>query len=64
MFERITFIIICLLFASDSMAQHTYGSFYTHDAFVNYILSENKTEKAAKKPLPLALVLEPFTSFH
>jgi pimeloyl-ACP methyl ester carboxylesterase len=35
-----------------SMTQHTYGSFYTHDAFVNYILSENKTENAAIVMIP------------
>jgi pimeloyl-ACP methyl ester carboxylesterase len=52
MFERIIFIITCLLFAGKSMAQHTYGSFYTHDAFINYILSENRTENAAIVMVP------------
>jgi len=52
MFERIIIIIACLLFAGKSMAQHTYGSFYTHDAFINYILSENSTENAAIVMIP------------
>jgi hypothetical protein len=46
MFKRIVFIIICALFASESMAQHTYGSFYTNDAFVNYVLARNRTKTA------------------
>jgi len=52
MFERIIFMITCLLFASKSMAQHTYGSFYIHDAFVTYVLSENRTENAAIVMVP------------
>jgi hypothetical protein len=52
MFARNIFIVACLLFAGNSMAQHTYGSFYTHDAFINYILSENKTENAVIVMVP------------
>jgi pimeloyl-ACP methyl ester carboxylesterase len=52
MFKEILFIITCLLFAGNSMAQHTYGSFYTHDAFINYILSEHRTENAAIVMVP------------
>jgi len=52
MLKRIIFIIICLLFASKSIAQHTYGSFYTNDAFVNYILAKNKTETATIVMVP------------
>ncbi|NOT38132.1 MAG: T9SS type A sorting domain-containing protein [Saprospiraceae bacterium] len=42
MIERIIFLIISLLFAGNGVSQHTYGSFYTHDAFINYILSKNR----------------------
>jgi pimeloyl-ACP methyl ester carboxylesterase len=52
MFQRLTFIILCSLFAGESMAQHTYGSFYSNDAFVNYILAENKTETATIVMVP------------
>ncbi|MCO5250114.1 MAG: T9SS type A sorting domain-containing protein [Candidatus Kapabacteria bacterium] len=52
MFKQVMFIITCLLFAVNSMAQHTYGSFYTHDAFINYILSENRTENATIVMVP------------
>lgn len=41
-----------MFFAGNSIAQHTYGSFYTHDAYVNYIRSENKTENAAIVMVP------------
>ncbi len=52
MFVRPIFIWICFLFVTHSEAQHTYGSFYTNDAFVNYVLSENKTEKAVIIMIP------------
>lgn len=48
----IVLTINCLLFSVKIMAQHTYGSFYTHGAFVNYILSENRTEDAAIVMVP------------
>lgn len=52
MYKEIVFLIISLLLAGKSLAQHNYGSFYTNDAFVNYILSENKTENAAIVMVP------------
>jgi pimeloyl-ACP methyl ester carboxylesterase len=51
-FLRFVVIAICLLFADTSVAQHTYGSFYTNDAFVNYILSEHRTEHATIVMVP------------
>lgn len=41
-----------MLFAGNVKAQHTYGSFYTNDAFVNYVLSGNKTETATIVMIP------------
>jgi pimeloyl-ACP methyl ester carboxylesterase len=52
MFKHIIFIVACLSIAGKSMAQHTYGSFYTHDAYINYILSEYKTKKSAIVMVP------------
>ena len=52
MFKQIVFLIISLLLAGKSMAQHTYGSYYTKDALVNFILSENKTDSAAIVMVP------------
>ncbi len=42
----------CLLFGGKIMAQHTYGSFYINDSFVNYVWAENKTESAAIVMVP------------
>jgi pimeloyl-ACP methyl ester carboxylesterase len=36
-----------LILSGNGRAQHTYGSYYTKDALVNYIKSGNKTENAA-----------------
>lgn len=41
------FISILLILSGNGRAQHTYGSYYTKDALVNYIKSGNKTENAA-----------------
>ncbi len=49
---RIHFAIICMLLAGKGLAQHTYGSFYTKDAYVNYVLSGNKTETATIVMVP------------
>jgi pimeloyl-ACP methyl ester carboxylesterase len=51
-FERIFIAISFMLLVDKSIAQHTYGSFYTKDAFVNFILSKNKTEKEAIIMIP------------
>ncbi len=42
----------CLFLAGKSIAQHTYGSFYTNDSFVNYILAKNKTKSATIVMVP------------
>ncbi len=52
MTERIVVLLICVVFVAKGTAQHTYGSFYTGDAFVNYVLSAKKTEKAAIVMVP------------
>lgn len=52
MFKYFVFLIISLLFAGKTIAQHTYGSYYTNDALVNFILAENKTESAAIVMVP------------
>jgi pimeloyl-ACP methyl ester carboxylesterase len=53
MVKRITLMSICLLFVGKTFSQqHTYGSFYTNDAYVNYILSKNKSEAAAIVMVP------------
>ena len=52
MFKQIAFLIISLLLANKSMAQHTYGSYYTKDALVNFIKSGNKTENATIVMVP------------
>jgi pimeloyl-ACP methyl ester carboxylesterase len=52
MFIRIVFVVISLFLAGESMAQHTYGSFYTNDALVNFIKSGNKTKSAAIVMVP------------
>jgi pimeloyl-ACP methyl ester carboxylesterase len=52
MFKQSVFLIIILLLAGKSMAQHTYGSYYTNDALVNFILSGNKKESAAIVMVP------------
>ncbi|HRH68165.1 MAG TPA: hypothetical protein PLB89_01530 [Flavobacteriales bacterium] len=46
------FAIGCSIISAKSTAQHTYGSFYTNDALVNYVLSENRTEDAAIVMVP------------
>lgn len=51
-FKPLFFSIVFLFLTGLSMAQHTYGSFYTRDAFVNYILAKNKTENAAIVMVP------------
>ena len=52
MLKKIVFSIISLLITGESMAQHTYGSFYTNDAFVNYVLSGVKTQSATIVMVP------------
>lgn len=52
LFKHIVFLIISLLLAGNSMAQHTYGSYYTKDALVNFIKSGNKTDSAAIVMVP------------
>jgi pimeloyl-ACP methyl ester carboxylesterase len=52
MFKQIAFLIISLLLTGKSMAQHTYGSYYTNDALVNFVLSGNKTDSAAIVMVP------------
>jgi len=52
MFKQIVFIIISLFFIDKSMAQHTYGSYYTNDALVNFIKSGNKKDSAAIVMVP------------
>lgn len=56
-YRQIFFIVIGLLLADTSMAQHTYGSYYTNDALVNFILAENKTDSAA-------IVMVPGLTYH
>ena len=41
-----------MLFVLQSMAQHTYGSYYTNDALVNFIKSGNKTNSASIVMVP------------
>lgn len=41
-----------LIISAQSMAQHTYGSFFTNNALVNFVLSENRTEDAAIVMVP------------
>jgi pimeloyl-ACP methyl ester carboxylesterase len=52
MFKQIVFLIISLLLVGKSMAQHTYGSYYTKDALVNFIKSSNNTTSAAIVMVP------------
>lgn len=52
MIKQVVFVIISLLLAGKSMAQHTYGSFYTNGAYINYVQSENKTEDAVIVMVP------------
>jgi hypothetical protein len=52
MIYRFFSTIIYLALAGNLNAQHTYGSFYTNDAYVNYILSGNKTETATIVMIP------------
>ena len=52
MLKQVALIIISLLLAGKSMAQHTYGSYYTQDALVNFILAENRTDSAAIVMVP------------
>jgi pimeloyl-ACP methyl ester carboxylesterase len=52
MYNQILFLILLLQLANTINAQHTYGSFYTNDAFVNYILSGNKTETSTIVLIP------------
>lgn len=51
-FKQIIFLIISLFLAGKSMAQHTYGSYYTNDALVNFIKSGNKKDSAAIVMVP------------
>jgi pimeloyl-ACP methyl ester carboxylesterase len=51
-FKQFTFIMIGLLLAGNSMAQHTYGSYYTNDALVNFIKSGNKKDSATIVMVP------------
>ncbi|MBL7939597.1 MAG: hypothetical protein JNL43_09575 [Flavobacteriales bacterium] len=46
------FAIGCSIISAKSTAQHSYGSFNTNDALVNYVLSENRTEDAAIVMVP------------
>ncbi len=52
MFTQIVFLFISLFIAGKSMAQHTYGSYYTNDALVNFIKSGNKKDSAAIVMVP------------
>jgi pimeloyl-ACP methyl ester carboxylesterase len=52
MINRIVLIITFLLIADNISAQHTYGSRYFGDSYVNYILSGNKTEAATIVMIP------------
>jgi pimeloyl-ACP methyl ester carboxylesterase len=52
MFKQVFFVIFSLLLAGKSMAQHTYGSYYTNGALVNFIQSGNKTDSAAIVMVP------------
>jgi len=52
MFKQSVFLIISLLLAGNSEAQHSYGSYYANDALVNFIKSGNKTESAAIVMVP------------
>jgi pimeloyl-ACP methyl ester carboxylesterase len=47
MLRPFAFFSILLILSGNGRAQHTYGSYYTKDALVNYIKSGNKTENAA-----------------
>ena len=51
-FKQIGLIIIGLFLDGKSMAQHTYGSYYTNDALVNFIKSGNKKDSAAILMVP------------
>jgi len=50
--KPIFFLTISMLFVLQSMAQHTYGSYYTNDALVNFIKSGNKTNSASIVMVP------------
>lgn len=52
MIGRIYFLILFLILTNNTKAQHRYGSFYIRDAFVNYVLSGNKTESATIVMIP------------
>jgi pimeloyl-ACP methyl ester carboxylesterase len=52
LFKQIGLIIIGLFLDGKSMAQHTYGSYYTNDALVNFIKSGNKKDSAAILMVP------------
>jgi pimeloyl-ACP methyl ester carboxylesterase len=52
MFIKNIFFIIGLFLAGKSMAQHTYGSYYTNDALVNFIKSGNKKDSATIVMVP------------
>lgn len=52
MFKQIVFFIIGFFLASKSMAQHTYGNYYTNDALVNFIKSGNRKDSAAIVMIP------------
>ena len=51
-FKPIFFLTISMLFVLQSIAQHTYGSYYTNDALVNFIKSGNKTNSASIVMVP------------
>ena len=51
-FKPIFFLTISMLFVLQSMAQHTYGSYYTNDALVNFIKSGKKTNSASIVMVP------------
>jgi pimeloyl-ACP methyl ester carboxylesterase len=52
MHKQFIFTILILLLKININAQHTYGSKYYGDAFVNYILAKNKTESATIVMIP------------
>lgn len=52
MFKQIVFLFFSVLLAGNGMAQHTYGSYYTNDALVNFIKSGNKKDSAAIVMVP------------
>jgi pimeloyl-ACP methyl ester carboxylesterase len=52
MFKQIAFLIISLLLADKGIAQHTYGSYYSNDALVNFIKSGNKKDSATIVMVP------------